>query len=192
MKIIRILFLGILTGLLFPVFACSQSRWHPYMGVHASMDAAGNYVGPSFQAGADYHYKKYVSFTGYLHYFGKSLTEHYDFGEFASGKYRSAIAAIMLQPHLSRKMNKGFFLAVGLAFQKQGEIYKDNMDTTYTKLNFITGAMRFGYLLATGKKTLSMEINASGPHSRSYEIYGYPVSETQFLTQLSLGLRLIF
>src|SRR5437016_2503123 len=87
--------------LLSSTFCFSQVKWHPYIGVHGSMDAEGYYVGPSIQLGTDYLFKDPLSLSLYFHFFPDRTNKKYNDGTFEKGKYSSATIAILIQRNLS-------------------------------------------------------------------------------------------
>lgn len=179
--------------LLFLTNKCvSQSRWHPFVGVHASMDGGGYYVGPSFQIGTDYSLKNRNSLVAYLHYFSKKLDNTWSDGSFEHGKYKSAAATILFQVQLSNKEKRGMLLAAGAALQKTSENYKSDIEEIHSKRVILVAALRIAHLFPISSKTLSVELNALGPHKRTEGTEPYITEITEVLTQLSLGARLIF
>ncbi len=169
----------------------AQSKWHPYGGIHASMDGAGYYVGPSFQAGTDYSLEERSLITAYLHYFPGSVNDTYDAVK-EKGKYHSAVLAALYQRQLSKKENRGLFIGLGIAAQSTKEDYVSDVQEIHTKRTILVGAMRFGYAFPFAKKKLTAELNALGPHKSSGQDGPYYYTVTELLTQLSFGVRLVF
>jgi hypothetical protein len=178
------------------LFLCShafgQSRWNPYAGVCVSMDAGGYFVGPSFLAGTDYRLKNKISVSSYVQYFSARLNDTYLDGTVEKGKYKSLIAAILLQSQLSKNDNKGFRGGIGIAFHTTKTHSEINYDTTTTKRNIFTAAFRLGYYFPLGRKTMVVELDAVGPYKYSEGTPPYQTDVTELLTQLSLGIKYIF
>jgi hypothetical protein len=164
----------------------AQPRLHPYAGLHMSGDAEMYYIGPSLQLGADYQLKKRSLVTAYLHYFHKYInnstsiyTEH--------GLFKTITFAIMLQGNFSKKCNKSFFGAAGLAVQNWADRYEDSWESWNKKRTTVLPAARLGYFFTVNHCKLAIELNATGPyhyHEDSDDIL-------EILTQLSVGMRII-
>src|SRR5689334_11133243 len=92
----------IFAGLLLSVPTISQSKWHPYFGLHESMDAEGYYFGPSAQAGIDYRLKKRINLSSYIQYFPDRVDKLYSDLTFEDGKYYSIIVAVLSEFNLSK------------------------------------------------------------------------------------------
>ncbi len=184
------IFLTIAT-LLISLLSFCQSKWHPYAGIHASMDAGGYYVGPSLQLGSDYLFNKQLVFTFYIHYFPKQINAKYSDGTFEKGKYRSAIAALLVQRNFYKMENKGLFLAGGMAIQRTSDDYISTFDEEHLKRTIAVLAMRLGYAFPFKKKPFTIEFNATGPHIGKKGPAPYYEQTIEILTQLSLGLRII-
>ena len=168
----------------------SQSKFHPYAGLHASMNGDGFYVGPSYQAGTDYQLEKKVVLSFYAHYFPCKVNDIFD-GLSESGKYKSLTTALLLQTHLSKKTGKGIFAGLGLAFQRVSENYeREDFYKEHYKENMLVGAFRFGYLFSFSGYGLAIELNGTGPHTTKDRDTG-DIEKIQLLTQLSLGARFI-
>lgn len=175
--------------LLSSLFSFAQRRWKPYSGLYVSMDAAGYYVGPSFQLGTDYRLKKQLALSFYLHYFPEGTDIKYDDGSFEKGKYRSTTMALLLQKHVSKNENKGWFLAAGMAFQRSTDDYKTDLFEEHLNRSIVIAAIRFGYAFPLKKNTLLVELNGTGPYIGKTGPAPYYEKLIEVLTQLSLGLR---
>lgn len=183
------LFLGLL--LLLPATCLAQTRWHPFAGIHGSMDGGGYYVGPSIQAGTDYAWKKRLTLSTYFHYFPEGINTS-KFGYRERGKYRSAILAFLIQTPLAKNEKKGLFLAGGIALQRTTEDYTSPYEEIHTKRIIPVAAMRFGYRIPAGTRSIAIEINAVGPHKSSGSDGPFEYTVTEILTQLSFGVRIGF
>ena len=169
----------------------SQTKFHPFAGLFASMNSDGFYMGPSYQVGTDYSLQNKTSLSLYIHYFPKKVNDVYD-GLAESGKYKSVTAALLLQKHLSKKTGKGLFAGLGLAFQRASDDYeREGFYEEHYKRNMVVGVFRFGYLFSFNWYNLALELYGTGPHSVNNNNSGY-ADEVQLLTQLSLGIRFIF
>lgn len=176
--------------LLLPLACFSQKKWQPFIGVHASMDAGGYYVGPSVQAGTDYQLKKRLALSAYFHYFPEGInTSKFGFPE--RGKYRSAILAVLIQTHLAKNERKGMFIAGGFAMQRTTEDYTSPYEEIHTKRVIPVAAFRIGYRIPAGMQNLAIEFNAVGPHHSTETDPPFVYSVTEILTQLSFGVRLV-
>ncbi len=76
--------------------------------------------------------------------------------------------------------------------QKTFENYISSNVEIHTDRIIPVAAMRFGYLFPLGRKKMTVEINALGPHKNRLSTTSYTTKEVEILTQLSLGIRVIF
>lgn len=173
-----------------PVF--SQSRWHPYAGASASVDAGGYFFGPSVLAGTDYSLGDNISASTYLQYFSARLNDSYPDGTIEKGKYRSMVAAALIQTNLSKNQNTGLRAGIGIAFQNsitRSDI-NNNLDTS--KRNIFVAAFRLGYYMSLDPHQIIIEFDAAGPHHSTEGTPPYQYEVTELLTQLSLGIKFVF
>jgi hypothetical protein len=172
--------------------ALSQTKWHPYLGLDVSMDAEGYYVGPSLQIGISYRLKERLSLSSYLHYFPRRVEEHYTDGTFENGIYKSIVASLLIETNFFRTNNRGIILAGGLAVHSTTDNYTSTFYDEYLKRTIIVGAIRIGYALPVKNKSIAFELNAVGPYIGKKGPPPYFDQAIEILTQLSLGIRLIF
>lgn len=172
--------------------ALSQQKWQPYVGLHVSMDAEGYYVGPSPQIGISYRLKKRFSLSSYLQYFPRRVEKNYSDGSFENGKYKSIVAALLLETNFFRRNNRGVMLAGGLAVHSTEDNYTSTFYDQYLKRTIIVAAIRIGFSLPVKKKSIAFELNAVGPYIGKTGPPPYFEQTIEILTQLSLGMRLIF
>ena len=191
--------------LLSPFHCIAQSSWHPYGGIHLSMDAGAYFLGPSLQIGTDYTYttyyyklhenypyKRQYFFTAYLHCFLDKNAVKSDNAPVVNGKYSSFTIALLVQTHLSKNEHQGWFVAGGMALQRTSAEHQFTFYDDRLKRIIATAAMRTGYKFAAKKNEIAIEINATGPHFSTEK--NPPYNDTQVLevlTQLSLGARFI-
>jgi len=167
---------------------CAQQRWHPYVGLHASGDAALYYLGPSLQVGTDYHFNGRIGLTGYLHSYRRSLTRtdpmHYE-----KGHFHSLTGAVLVELRPARKAPRGFQLAAGLAVQQVDSEFDSRWAYWDERRTNVLPALRLGYAFPLLQRhLLTAELNATGP----YQERGYGYTYTEIITQLSLGTRIIW
>ena len=184
-------FLAILL-IFFSLTTLSQPKWHPYLGLHVSMDAEGYYVGPSAQIGINYQLKKRFVLSSYFHYFPKRVDKRYRDGSFEHGRYRSMIAALLAETNYFKKNNRGILLAGGIAVQHTYDNYTSTYYDQYIKRTILVAALRVGYSLPAWKESIISELNATGPHIGKKGPAPYYEQIIEILTQLSLGMRLVF
>lgn len=178
--------------LLGPICA-SQSRLHPYLGLHVSGDAQLYYVGPSFSVGTDVTLTNTFSLTGYIHYFPKNVDKTYSNGDFARGRYRSTTAALLGEIFLGKTPEKGMFVAAGVSVQHTKDDFKSSWTTLDQERTIVIPALRVGYMFPiSAQKKLALELNATGPYAYKSEDNGYIIHSLEVLTQLSLGSRIRF
>ena len=150
------------------------------------------YVGPSFQAGADYQIKKRIVLSGYIHYFTKKVIGAEYPGIFWKGKFKTFTGTFLFQGNISKSPTKSFFLAGGVALQRWKDKYSDNYDSWDDKRTTLIPAIRIGYFFPVDRYKITIELNGTGPYSYSYSNIISTVSVLEILTQLSLGMRFIF
>jgi len=172
--------------------AFSQEKFKPYIGVHASMDAGGYYVGPSFMAGTDYQLKQGYSLSSYFHLFHDRLYDVYPDGSIDKGNYQSYILALLLEKHLSHKPKRGMQVAGGIAVQRTIEDYISYNVPGYEKRTILVAALRLGYRFPFKHRSFTVELNAVGPHIGKVGPPPYYPQTIEILTQLSLGTRFLF
>ena len=172
--------------------AVSQTKWHPYFGLHVSMDAEGYYVGPSSQIGISYRIKKRFSLSSYLQYFPKKVERNYSDGTFENGKYKSIVGSLLFETNFFRTKNKGLILAGGLAVHSTTDDFTSTFDDIHEKRTIIVASIRIGYSLPVKKRSIAFELNAVGPYIGKTGPPPYFEQLIEILTQLSLGMRLIF
>ena len=178
---------------IFLSFTClSQTKWHPDVGLHVSMDAEGYYVGPSLQVGINYRLKKRFGISSYLQYFPKRVEKTYSDGTFENGRYKSLVASLLFETNFFRTNNKGLILAGGLALHSTTDNFTSTFDELHEKRTIIVGAIRIGYSLPMKNRSISFELNAVGPYIGKTGPPPYFEQLIEILTQLSLGARLIF
>ena len=170
----------------------SQSKWHPFIGLHGAMDGGGYYLGISGNIGVDYYIKKKVSIGTSIFYFPSKIDTKYPDGGFEKGKYRSSILALLIQFQLSKKQNKGFNLGSGIAIQRTTNKYENELTSENTKRLILVIPIRVGYRLPVGSKSICFELNAVGPHFSNSSSSGYYSQTLELLTQLSIGTRFVF
>jgi hypothetical protein len=167
----------------------TNSRWHPYAGLHISGDAGMYYIGPSFQIGTDFYLQKKLLLSTYLHYFRDELHTTGENGFFEDGKYRTLTGALLIQLNTSKKITgRSFFIAAGMAIQNRVDTATTSYDQWNDRRTTLLPAFRLGYFFPLRSHKLSIEINGTGPYSEMVEGSGF----TEILTQVSLGCRYIF
>jgi hypothetical protein len=173
--------------------ALAQKKWHPYLGVHVSMNADGYYVGPSAQVGVNYRINQKISLSSYVHYFAKKVAEAYPNGTFQNGNYKSMIVCLLVETNFYRKDNKGIIVAGGLAVHSSIDDYTASyFYEEHNKRMILVAAARIGYSLPIKKRSIVFELNAVGPYVSDTGPAPYFYKEIEILTQLSLGMRFIF
>ena len=182
----------IVTSLILNSFVSGQSRWHPYAGAGASMDAGGYFFGPSLLAGTDYWLTDKVSASSYFQYFAARLNDSYPDGSIEKGKYRSMIGAALIQADLSKNQSMGLRAGIGIAFQNS--ITRSDINNTLdtTKRNILVPAFRLGYYISLDPGQIIIEFDAVGPHHYTEGNPPYQTEITELLTQLSLGVKYVF
>lgn len=156
--------------------------------MYATGNASMDYIGPSFSAGGDYHLRKRLLLTGYVHYFKKQRKEMSQDIGLQTGHFEAVTVAGLMQYRFSRKERSYLFGAIGLALQHITEDYADIYYQFNDKRLFVTPALRVGYSVPAFNHRLAIEINATGPHSYAMDLY----QTQEILTLLSLGLRFAF
>lgn len=168
-----------------------KSRWHPFVGLHVAGDAALAHIGPSPQLGIDYRFTSRLALSTYAQYFGSSYRLNYS-GISSGARYRSFIAATLLDVNFYRRPGRGFSMAVGPAFHTSTETYTGPGDNTPWRRSYVTAAGRFGYALPVGRQFLSIELNMVGPWQSKVGAAPFFSQSIDILSQLSLGGRWVF
>lgn len=165
----------------------SQTRLHPYIGIHLPGDAELYYIGPSFQVGTDYYLKKRLLLSGYGHYYAKIVDRLNRDNSFEKGKFKTITGCILLQFNVSRNLNRSFFFAGGMSIQRWADNFKSSWNVWDIKRTTVLPAVRLGYFFPVYRFKLALELNGTGPYS-----YHEDNSDMlEILTQISVGLRLI-
>ena len=170
----------------------SQCRWHPYGGIHISMNSDIYYAGPSYQLGTDYTLKKGWALSLYGHYFPESADVKNSDGSSEKGKYRSAAIVLLVQKKFLPRKPGGWFLGGGIAGHKYTDDYVSSSFETHDSYKIITLSTRVGYIFQAGDHALTFELNAIGPHIGETGPPPYYEQLIEILTQLSFGIRYIF
>jgi hypothetical protein len=182
----------LIVAMAFSIFSFCQSKWQPYLGLHASGDAELFYLGPSFQVGTDFVISKKSALTSYLHFFPKKVNNSYTDGSFEKGKYRSLTAALLFEGRLGRTSNKGTYLAGGLAFQSLKDDFSSNTNMWNMERNIIVPAIRIGYAFPFKVNKVTIELNATGPSNYKIDDNPFTGEIIEILTQISIGTRYTF
>ncbi len=190
----RFIFLTTFSAL-FSFTSFSQSRLHPFVGVHLSMNADAAYTGLSGMAGIDYSLSRQWTAGVYGQYFKDRFKLNVP-DLYREGKLTMKTAATLVQKRFSKKDNTGFFLGAGLAYQRRVEDYREsNMVGTFTDSihqSHILPAIRLGYGFNLRQRILTVELNGTGPYAESTGSGNTRSDYMEILTQLSFGLRFIF
>lgn len=179
------------TLLLISHFSYSQTRWHPYGGVHASVDAAAYFAGPSLQAGIDHTLKKNWALSMYFHYWPDGFKKIYPGNLFEREKFRSGITAFLIQKYFSKQDYRKVFLALGMALQVTKDDYVNSFDEEHLKRTLFIPAIRFGYQIPLPHHSLAIELNGVGPYIGEMGPPPYYDQTIEILTQLSFGVRFV-
>jgi hypothetical protein len=188
MKMLLNKFLLFILFLIASQAAISQSRIHPFLGLHASGDAEMYYLGPSIQAGMDVDIKPNFGLSSYLHFFPRKFNRSYPDGRFEKGDYKAFTAALLLESRPGR-FSSGFSMAGGLAFQHLNDSFSSDFTNWKRERNILVAALRIGYAFPIKNQRLSIDLNATGPSFYNYEDNGFSNQVIEILTQLSLGMR---
>jgi len=165
---------------------------HPFAGIHISGDAEMYYIGPSFQAGVDFQFRPKIILSAYFQYFNKK-TDKVEFGgDFEHGRFRTLTGALLIQGNTGKRQDKSFFIAGGVALQRWHDKFSSNYDSWDDKRTTYIPAFRIGYFFPLEQTKITIELNGTGPYFYSEDNYISSVSVTEILTQVSLGMRLIF
>jgi hypothetical protein len=173
-----------------------QKRIQPFIAAYASMDAEGFYFGPSFSGGLVQPLTKKISVTGFVHYFKARVNDEGDLGAFDKGTFRLISFVVMPELKFGRKVNKGFFIGAGIAYQLRKQNYASESFTTIEDKAMFLPAVKLGWRfpLPEAKSYLSFELFGTGPYSyeESYNLVSDNSYTMEALTQLSAGFRLVF
>ncbi|HEY1870928.1 MAG TPA: hypothetical protein VGG71_07715, partial [Chitinophagaceae bacterium] len=91
-----------------------------------------------------------------------------------------------------RKNNRGVILAGGLAVHSTSDNFTSTFYDEYEKRTIVVAAIRIGYSLPVKRRSIAFELNAVGPYIGKTGPPPYFEQTIEILTQLSLGIRLIF
>lgn len=167
----------------------AQSKWKLHSGLHLSTDAGVYMTGPSFQIGGAYYFTSRLSVNTYTHYFAVRRRTAFSFDN-ENAFFNTVTNAVLLQIDGGRNRKRGMFYALGIAYQYLvNDVEYQNSPGFKEVRNSILPAARIGYHFPVNKLQMGVETNLTGPFSERYPNGG---SYSESLTQLSLGVRMIF